>query len=179
RNKRKFTLLNVFLALISLILIPKTQDRIKNTLMKILHTSDWHLGKRLDYFSRLEEQRAVLTEICQLADAEDVDAIIVAGDLFHTFNPPVEAVELLYKTLRQLSHEGQRPVIAIAGNHDSADRIDAPDILARECGIIFIGYPQATIRPFHIKNGFSISKVTAGFLEISLPQYSYPLRIIH
>jgi len=147
--------------------------------MKILHTSDWHLGKRLDYFSRLEEQRAVLTEICQLADAEDVDAIIVAGDLFDTFNPPVEAVELLYKTLRQLSHEGQRPVIAIAGNHDSADRIDAPDILARECGIIFIGYPQATIRPFHIKNGFSISKVTAGFLEISLPQYSYPLRIIH
>lgn len=147
--------------------------------MRILHTSDWHLGKRLDYFSRLEEQRAVLTEICEIADAEGVDAVIVAGDLFDTFNPPVEAVELLYKTLRKLSHEGQRPVIAIAGNHDSADRIDAPDILARECGIIFIGYPQATIRPFHIKNGFSISKVTAGFLEISLPQYSYPLRIIH
>lgn len=147
--------------------------------MKILHTSDWHLGKRLDYFSRLEEQRAVLMEICQIADAEDVDAVIVAGDLFDTFNPPVEAVELLYKTLRQLSREGQRPVIAIAGNHDSADRIDAPDTLARECGIIFIGYPQATIRPFHTKNGFSINATTPGFLEISLSQYNYPLRIVH
>src|SRR5690606_10117901 len=147
--------------------------------MKILHTSDWHLGKRLDYLSRLEEQRAVLTEICEIADAEGVDAIIVAGDLFDTFNPPVEAVELLYKTLRQLSHEGQRPVIAIAGNHDSADRIDAPDIIARECGIVFIGYPQAIIRPFHTKNGFSINTATPGFLEISLPQYNYPLRIVH
>ncbi|PRD47698.1 metallophosphoesterase family protein [Sphingobacterium haloxyli] len=147
--------------------------------MKILHTSDWHLGKRLDYFSRLEEQRAVLAEICEIADAERVDAVIVAGDLFDTFNPPVEAVELLYKTLRRLSHEGRRPVIAIAGNHDSADRIDAPDALARECGIIFIGYPQATIRPFRTNNGFSINIATAGFLEISLPQYNYPLRIIH
>ncbi|NGM65183.1 exonuclease SbcCD subunit D [Sphingobacterium sp. SGR-19] len=147
--------------------------------MKILHTSDWHLGKRLDYFSRLEEQRAVLTEICEIADEESVDAVIVAGDLFDAFNPPVEAVELLYKTLRQLSREGQRPVIAIAGNHDSADRIDAPDVLARECGIIFIGYPQATIQPFHTKNGFSIHATTTGFLEISLSRYNYPLRIIH
>ena len=63
--------------------------------MKILHTSDWHLGKRLDYFSRLAEQRAVLAEIVEIADQEDVDAVIVAGDLFDTFNPPVEAVELL------------------------------------------------------------------------------------
>ncbi|PRD55926.1 metallophosphoesterase family protein [Sphingobacterium gobiense] len=147
--------------------------------MKILHTSDWHLGKRLDYFSRLEEQRAVLVEICEIADAEGVDAVIVAGDLFDAFNPPVEAVELLYKTLRRLSREGQRPVIAIAGNHDSADRIDAPDVLARECGIIFIGYPQAIIQPFHTKNGFSIHTTTTGFLEISLPRYNYPLRIIH
>lgn len=147
--------------------------------MKILHTSDWHLGKRLDYFSRLEEQRAVLAEICEIADAERVDAVIVAGDLFDTFNPPVEAVELLYKTLRKLSREGQRPVIAIAGNHDSADRIDAPDILARECGIIFIGYPQAHIQPFHTEHGFSMNVSAPGFLEISLPAYNYPLRIIH
>lgn len=147
--------------------------------MKILHTSDWHLGKRLDYFSRLEEQRAVLTEICEVADAEEVDAIIVAGDLFDTFNPPVEAVELLYTTLRRLSRDGHRPVLAIAGNHDSADRIDAPDILARECGIIFVGYPKATVRPFQTQNRFSISASAPGFLEITFPQHAYPLRIIH
>lgn len=147
--------------------------------MKILHTADWHLGKRLDFFSRLEEQYAVLEEICELADKEQVDAIIVAGDLFDTFNPPVEAVELLYRTLRRLSLNGRRPVIAIAGNHDSADRIDAPDSLALECGIIFVGYPYAHIRKIDIPEGFTITKSEPGFFEIMLPQYSYPLRILH
>lgn len=147
--------------------------------MKILHTADWHLGKRLDYFSRLEEQRQVLIEICEIADQQEVDAVIIAGDLFDTFNPAVEAVELLYRTLRRLSLNGQRPVIAIAGNHDSADRIDAPDTLARECGIIFIGYPRAKITPFEIQHGFAISKTDHGFIEIVLPKFNFPLRIIH
>ena len=55
--------------------------------MKILHTADWHLGKRLVMFSRLEEQREVLAEIVEIADKEEVDAVIVAGDLFDNFNP--------------------------------------------------------------------------------------------
>lgn len=147
--------------------------------MKILHTADWHLGKRLDYFSRLDEQRAVLEEICTIADLQQVDAVLVAGDLFDTFNPPVEAVELLYKTMRKLSKNGTRPVIAIAGNHDSADRIDAPDPLARECGIIFIGYPQAEIPIFQIEDGFTVTKSDKGFIEIKLPAYNYPLRVLH
>ena len=71
--------------------------------MKILHTADWHLGKRLNTFSRLEEQREVLNEICEIADREAVDAVIVAGDLFDNFNPSSEATELLYSTLHCLS----------------------------------------------------------------------------
>ncbi len=66
---------------------------------------------------------------------------MVSGDLFDTFNPSTEAIELFYKTLKRLTAGGHRPVIAIAGNHDSPDRIEAPDPLARECGIIFAGYP--------------------------------------
>ncbi|HNS47673.1 MAG TPA: exonuclease subunit SbcD, partial [Bacteroidales bacterium] len=62
--------------------------------MKILHTSDWHLGKKLEGFSRLEEQETALSEICEIADHENVDAVIVAGDLFDTFNPPSDAVEV-------------------------------------------------------------------------------------
>jgi len=62
--------------------------------MKILHTSDWHLGKRLDDFSRLEEQQAVMEEICEIAEREETDVVLVSGDLFDTFNPPTEAVEL-------------------------------------------------------------------------------------
>lgn len=83
--------------------------------MRILHTADWHLGKRLDFYSRLEEQREVLAEICTIADTEEVDLVIVAGDLFDTFQPPAKTTELLYKTLKQLSKNGKRPVITLRG----------------------------------------------------------------
>lgn len=65
--------------------------------MKILHTADWHLGKKLDQFSRLEEQREVMAEICEIADLQKVDVVIIAGDLFDTFNPAAEAQDLFYK----------------------------------------------------------------------------------
>lgn len=99
--------------------------------MKILHTSDWHLGKRLENFARIEEQRDFLLEIEQIADNNNVDAVIIAGDLFDTFSPPIDALELFYKSLKKISKNGKRPVIAIAGNHDSPDRIAAPDPLAK------------------------------------------------
>ncbi|WP_372775187.1 exonuclease SbcCD subunit D [Mangrovibacterium sp.] len=146
--------------------------------MKLLHTSDWHLGKRLDDFSRLEEQQAVMSEICDLAEREQADAVLVAGDLFDTFNPPTEAVDLLYKTLKRLTNNGRRPVIAIAGNHDSPDRIEAPDPLARECGIIFAGYPNSVVAPFELETGLKVTQSTDGFLEIKLPGTAVPLRIL-
>ncbi len=147
--------------------------------MKLLHTSDWHLGKRLDDFSRMEEQQAVLQEICEIAELEQVDAILVAGDLFDTFNPPTEAVDLFYKTLKRLAKNGRRLVIAIAGNHDSPDRIEAPEPLARECGIIFAGYPNSVIARFELDSGFKVLQSDEGFLELQLPEADTPLRIIH
>ena len=147
--------------------------------MKLLHTSDWHLGKRLDDFSRMEEQQAVLQEICEIAEREQVDAVLVAGDLFDTFNPPTEAVDLFYKTLKRLAADGKRPVIAIAGNHDSPDRIEAPDPLARECGIIFAGYPNSVVAPFELDSGLKILQSDEGFLELQLPGTYIPLRILH
>ena len=146
--------------------------------MKLLHTSDWHLGKRLDDFPRITEQQAVLQEICEIADREQVDAVIVAGDLFDTFNPPTDAVDLLYKTLKRLTNQGRRPVIAIAGNHDSPDRIESPDPLARECGIIFAGYPDSRILPFELDSGLKVLQSEEGFLEIQLPDIDVPLRIL-
>ena len=146
--------------------------------MKILHTSDWHLGKKLEGFSRLEEQIEVLEEIYDISENEKVDAIIIAGDLFDSFNPGVEAVELFYHILKKLTKNGTKAVIAIAGNHDSPDRIEAPDPLALECGIIFAGYPKAKINKFSIDSGLKLINSEPGFVELKIPKIDYPLRII-
>ncbi|MDD2246748.1 MAG: exonuclease SbcCD subunit D [Proteiniphilum sp.] len=146
--------------------------------MRILHTSDWHLGKRLEDFPRLEEQQAVMHEICEIAEREKVDVVVVSGDLFDTFNPSTEAIELFYKTLKRLTAGGHRPVIAIAGNHDSPDRIEAPDPLARECGIIFAGYPHSEATPFALDSGLTVLQSEQGFLELQLPGTNIPLRVL-
>lgn len=147
--------------------------------MRILHTADWHLGKKLDFFNRLEEQRAVLNEMVQIAEEQKVDMVIVAGDLFDTFNPPNEATELLYKTLKKLAKNGKVPVIAIAGNHDSPDRVNVADVLARENGIVFIGNPNDKVAEFELEDGFKVEKSEIGFVQFRLPQLDYPVRLIH
>ncbi|EPD29700.1 Exodeoxyribonuclease I subunit D [Capnocytophaga granulosa] len=146
--------------------------------MKILHTADWHLGKKLDRFSRIEEQRAVMGEIVQIANAQKVDVVIIAGDLFDNFTPNTDAIELFYKTVKQLSLGGRRPVVAISGNHDAPKLIDAPDPLARECGIFLIGQPFALVTPIETQD-FKITLSSAGFIELQLASFPYPLRIIH
>ena len=146
--------------------------------MKILHTADWHLGKRLNEFSRIEEQREVLDEICCLAEEQAVDAVLIAGDLYDTFSPSNEAIELFYKTLHRLAAGGKRAVVGIAGNHDSPDRIDAPDPLARACGIILTGRPKATVKECRLESGLEVLKSEPGFIELKLPNCPYPLRLI-
>lgn len=146
--------------------------------MKILHTADWHLGKRLQEYSRLEEQKLVLDEICQIADRENVDLVLLAGDIFDSYNPAHEAVELLYKTLRRLSKNGSRPIIAISGNHDSTQFVEAPDPLARELGIFFYSRYDSVIPCGKMDSGVEILYSESGFVEIQLPQVDFPIRVI-
>lgn len=146
--------------------------------MKILHTADWHLGKRLDRFERLDEQRLVMAEICDIAEREQVQLVLIAGDLFDTYNPPAQATELFYKTVKRLAADGRRAVVAIAGNHDSADRIAAPDPLARECGILLAGYPDAVVPEFELGSGLRVIKSEPGFAELTLPREAAPVRLL-
>jgi len=146
--------------------------------MKILHTSDWHLGKHLQNFPRHPEQQDVLQEICEIAEREHINVVIIAGDLFDTFNPPIESTELFYKTLKRLANNGKRAVIAIAGNHDSPDRIEAPDPLARECGILFAGYPNTVVSPFKLESGLEVTQSEPGFIELKIPDVNDFLRIL-
>lgn len=146
--------------------------------MKILHTADWHLGKKLDNFSRFEEQVEVLEEIINIADQQQVDLVLIAGDLFDNFHPSTEAIDLFYKTLQRLSNNGQRPIVAIAGNHDSPYFIDAPNPLAKACGIVLIGHPNTEIPPFEMEH-FAITKSAPGFVEIQLKNQPFPIRLLH
>jgi len=146
--------------------------------MRILHTSDWHLGKYLNSYSRIEEQRVVLDEICNLCEQNSVDVVLLAGDLYDNTNPSIEAQELLYKVLKRLANNGKRPVVAIAGNHDSPERIDSPEPLARECGIIFNGNPISKINEFELPDSFKTLNSQEGYFELVLKKFSYPLRII-
>ncbi|MFD2937846.1 metallophosphoesterase family protein [Spirosoma flavum] len=146
--------------------------------MKILHTADWHLGKRLQDFHRLQEQKEVLAEIVQVANEEDVDLIMVAGDLFDTFNPDPKAEDLLYSTLKELTANGRRTVVVIAGNHDNPDRIEAQDHFGRECGIIFAGFPKTEVRAYELSCEAKLLRSAPGFIELKLPRHELPVRII-
>ena len=112
--------------------------------MRILHTADWHLGRRLEGRGRHDEQVAAMDEICAIADEEHVDVVLVAGDVFDTYNPPAESEALFYRTMTRLANGGQRSVVVIAGNHDSPDRLIASDPYARALGITTLGYPKDT-----------------------------------
>ena len=147
--------------------------------MRILHTSDWHLGKRLNDRERIREQVEVMDEIVRVAEERAVDAVVVAGDLFDTFNPSVEAIELLYGTLYRLANGGKRLVVAIAGNHDSPDRVDSPDVLARLHGIFFVGNPLVNFTSAVTDGGIRLIRSEEGFSEFRLPGYDYPLRVVH
>lgn len=70
--------------------------------MRVLHTSDWHIGKRLAGRDRLEEQAAALEEIVNICERESVELVLVAGDIFDTFLPPAEAEDLFYRAVKKL-----------------------------------------------------------------------------
>ncbi len=106
--------------------------------MKILHTSDWHIGKRLNKRERLDEQRDVLDELISVCEKEVVDLVLVAGDIFDTFLPSAEAEELFYEKVTELAGKN-RAVLLISGNHDDNVRLGAATPLAERHGIYIYG----------------------------------------
>ena len=134
--------------------------------MKILHTADWHIGKLLEGKSRLEEQRIVLEQFVSIADTTNADVICIAGDVFDNGHPSAGAEMLLYHTLKELSKQGQRLVVLIAGNHDQPSRLEAIVPLAREHGIIIYGTPRTKI-PSGKYGNFGIESLEEGVFSFS------------
>ena len=110
--------------------------------MKILHTSDWHVGKVLKGRDRHDEHVAVLRGIVQVARDENVDVVLVAGDLFETAAPTPKAQGLVMRTLLTLREDGCQ-VVVIAGNHDNQILLDAVyrPVLG-ELGLHVLGTPK-------------------------------------
>ena len=93
---------------------------------RILHTADWHLGKLLGNQSREEEHKRFLDWLLKVVNNNKVDAIILAGDVFDTVNPPQSALTLYYNFCKMLFKQGNCSLVVIAGNHDSARQLEAP-----------------------------------------------------
>lgn len=142
--------------------------------MKLLHTSDWHLGRQFHNQSLLADQAEVLDQLIEYVATEQVDAVLIAGDIYDRSVPPAEAVTLLNKTLRRLCVDLAVPVIVISGNHDSPERlgfgagmmqgaglhilsdlaqVDTPVIIPHADGdVAFYGIPYC--QPEHVRSVF-------------------------
>ena len=122
--------------------------------MKILHTSDLHIGKRVKEFSMLDEQRFILNQILATAEAEQPDAIILAGDIYDKSVPSAEAVSLFDDFLVSLARLG-KSIFIISGNHDSPERISFASRIMQASKIYLSPVYDGTIRPVVLPDGES------------------------
>ncbi len=109
--------------------------------IKILHTSDWHVGRRIRGRDRSEEHRAVLDELIEIAVSSEVDLTVVAGDLFDASSPTALSEEIVWRALMDLAEVS--PVVVVAGNHDSAARLDAVAPLLEMGRVTAVGAPRS------------------------------------
>ncbi|MFC4766356.1 exonuclease SbcCD subunit D [Effusibacillus consociatus] len=139
--------------------------------MRILHTADWHFGKTIEGRDRLPEQEQFVEELCNICEKEEVQLVLMAGDVFQTPNPSAAAEELFYYAIDRLSANGTRGIVMIAGNHDNPDRLAASYPLAARNGITLIGRPHDPILPTINPHPNRVKVLQAGssWLQIQVP----------
>ena len=121
--------------------------------MRLLHTSDWHLGRSLHRADLRAAQSAFLDHLVDVARAEKVDAVLVAGDVYDRAVPPVDAVELCEDALLRLHDTGAR-IVLISGNHDSARRLGFGSGLLEKAGVHLRTRPGALARPVVLEDPY-------------------------
>ena len=110
--------------------------------MNIIHTGDWHLGKTIEGHSRLPEQELFLNDLVSICEERQPDMIIIAGDIYDTFNPPAAAEQLFYSTVKKMSRNGDCMVVVIAGNHDNPERLTAATSVLARHSVVIAGQPD-------------------------------------
>lgn len=135
--------------------------------MKILHTSDWHLGKKLDGFERINEQKKFLSDLLNIIENNDIDILITAGDIYDSPNPPIEAEKIYYDFVKKIGDLKKCCVIMIAGNHDSGKRLTVTRNIEKDYGIILLENPMEIVE----EGDYGISKISnshEGCFEIEI-----------
>ncbi len=118
--------------------------------MKIIHTADWHLGKLIHGIYMTEEQRNVLEQFIEVVAEEKPDAVVIAGDLYDRSVPPIEAVNLLDEIFYKINVELKTPIISIAGNHDSAERLSFGNSWYKQSQLFITGKLTDSFEPIRI-----------------------------
>lgn len=131
--------------------------------MRFLHTSDWHLGRSFLGVSLLDDQAHVLEELVELVRGADLDAVLLAGDVYDRLSPPPDAVELLDEVLTRLVVDCRVPVVVIAGNHDSAERLGFGSRLLDARGLHVAGPAPRSVR-FEDRHG-TVEVVAVPYAE--------------
>lgn len=140
--------------------------------MRLFHTADWHLGKLVQGIYMTDDQAYVLEQFIEEVKNEDPDIIIIAGDLYDRAIPPTEAVELLNDILEKLTLKLNKPVIAIAGNHDSPDRLDFATKLMEKNNLYLSGQIRYPLQPIVFQDEH-------GEVEVYVVPYADPSIVRH
>lgn len=118
--------------------------------MKIIHTGDWHIGKIVNEFSMIDDQRYILNELIKLINFEKPDVLIIAGDIYDRSIPPVEAVDLLNEVFSKILIDNKVKIVAISGNHDSGERVSFGSKILEKEGLYIQGIIEDEIKSITI-----------------------------
>ena len=118
--------------------------------MKIIHTGDWHIGKIVNEFSMIDDQRYILNELIKLINLEKPDVLIIAGDIYDRSIPPVEAVDLLNEVFSKILIDNKVKIVAISGNHDSGERVSFGSKILEKEGLYIQGIIEDEIKSIRI-----------------------------
>ena len=139
--------------------------------MRILHTADWHIGAKTDDLDRFEEQKDALKQLVEYAKSYNVDMVLIAGDIYNNIVPSAEDEELFYKTVVDLSRNGDCAVVAIAGNHDDPKRLSNANIFADKFGIYLVGNTdEINIDTSRTNTNIFATRAGKGFIEFQTKQ---------
>ncbi len=137
--------------------------------MRLLHTADWHLGRVLHGAPLIEDQAYVLDQLVDLCERADIDAVLVAGDVYDRGVPAPDAVALLDDVLTRLVLERRVPVVMIAGNHDSPARLGFASRVLHGQGLYVRGFPEAHPEPIVLRDDHGdVHVIAVPFAEPSL-----------